>query len=217
VSSPAILRTYAEDALSFANRSARLAAWINAYNRLVADGIRTLGLRETVWDVPDFFDRIALRTGALVFSANDIEHGVLRGNRPDPLSGVAPFPGGDARRRYSIAPVEPRIHFALNCGARSCPPVRAYRADTLEDALEEAARGFVNREVTLDGGAVRASPIFGWFRSDFADGPDGLVGFLCRYLADGAARQVLRERGEAALSWRSYDWRVTCEPWVPDA
>jgi uncharacterized protein DUF547 len=207
-----VLHVYADGALDPPARPARLAAWINAYNRLVADGIVTLGIRQTVWDVPDFFDRICLRAGALLFSANDIEHGVLRGNRPNPLSGATPFPEGDPRRRSSIVPPEARIHFAINCGARSCPPARLYHPETLDDELEEATRSFVNRDVALEGGVISASPIFQWFGADFAALPGGLSGFLARYLADEAVRRALLDGGEASLSWRSYDWRVPREP-----
>jgi hypothetical protein len=207
-----VLLVHAGGALDLPARQARLAAWINAYNRLVADGIVALGIRQTVWEVADFFDRICLRAGELVFSANDVEHGVLRGNRPNPLSGVAPFPDQDPRLRYSIVPPDARVHFAINCGARSCPPARLYHAETLDDELEEATRSFVNREVALEGGVISASPIFQWFRADFADLPGGLCGFLACYLADEAVRRALLDGGEAILSWRSYDWRVPHEP-----
>ncbi|MBI2527096.1 MAG: DUF547 domain-containing protein [Candidatus Rokubacteria bacterium] len=71
---------------AFTTRAQRLAFWINAYNTLVARGIPALEIRRSIWDVPDFFDRIRLRAGHLVFSLNEIEHGLLRGNRPHPLS-----------------------------------------------------------------------------------------------------------------------------------
>jgi hypothetical protein len=104
-------------------RSERLAFWINTYNILVVRGIVTFGLRQSVWEVPDFFGQIAVRVDRLVFSADDIEHGVLRGNCPHPLSEAVPFAADDPRRRYAIEPADPRIHFAVSCGARSCPPV----------------------------------------------------------------------------------------------
>ena len=40
-----------------------------------------------------------------------------------------------------------RIHFALNCGARSCPPIRVYAAAKLETQLNTAARSFCSQEV----------------------------------------------------------------------
>ncbi len=40
------------------------------------------------------------------------------GNRPHPASKEAPFKTGDARLRLAIDKLDPRIHFALVCGAK---------------------------------------------------------------------------------------------------
>lgn len=193
---------------SLDTREARLAFWINAYNALVMEGIIALGIRRSVWDLPDFFDRISARARELLFSANEIEHGVLRGNRPSPLSTARPFQAGDPREAYVIVPPDPRIHFAISCGARSCPAVRAYQPERLDEQLDRAARDFVNREVTLEGNTLAISPIFRWFRSDFADFPGGLAAFLARHLEDGAVRRAVLVGGLSRVAWRSYDWSL---------
>ena len=46
-------------------------------------------------------------------------------------------------------PVDPRIHFALNCGAASCPPIRIYTPDRLEFGLAAAAGAFCASEGLL--------------------------------------------------------------------
>ena len=43
-------------------------------------------------------------------------------------------------------PVDPRIHFALNCGAASCPPIRVYTPERLEFGLAAAASAFCASE-----------------------------------------------------------------------
>lgn len=189
-------------------RDERLAFWINEYNALVAHGISTLGIRQSVWEVPDFFERVSYRVGDLVFSADEIEHGLLRGNRPHPVTGMTSFEPSDARLRYAIMPFDPRIHFTLNCGARSCPPVRVYQPERLNEQLDAAARAFVNEHVTLEGGRLMASELFKWFRADFGELPGGLAGVLTRYLDDGPVRQAVMTRGVAGIAWRPYDWRL---------
>ncbi|OGK87527.1 MAG: hypothetical protein A2X51_09075 [Candidatus Rokubacteria bacterium GWC2_70_24] len=193
---------------ALATRAQRLTFWINAYNALVARGILALEIRRSIWDVPDFFDRVGLRAGDLAFSLNEIEHGLLRGNRPHPLSPEAPFPAGDPRLAHAITPLDPRIHFAISCGARSCPPLRTYDPQGLDEQLDEATRAFVNREVVLEGQTVTASPIFHWFPADFEEAPGGLAGFLVHYLEDGPARRAILAGGLGELTWRPYDWRV---------
>lgn len=191
---------------ALATRGEWLAFWINTYNVLVADGIAALGLRRSVWELPEFFQRIGCRVGGLTFTADEIEHGVLRGNRPGPLSAAVPFPEGDARRPCAIVPPDPRVHFALNCGARSCPAVRTYDAGRLEAQLDEVTRAFVNGEVALQGNVLALPEIFKWFRADFDDLNGGLAGFLVRHLDDGDARRRILERGLDGLTYRSWDW-----------
>jgi hypothetical protein len=203
---------------SAAAREERLAFWINTYNALVADGIRTLGVRHSVWDVPGFFDRISCRVGDAVFTADEIEHGVLRANRPGPLSASAPFSADDSRRAHAIVPMDPRIHFAISCGARSCPPVRFYDVARLDTQLDAATRAFVNHEMTLEGDALVLSEIFHWFRLDFDDAPSGLHGFLARYLDDGPVRRGLLESEPWRIVYRPYDWRLDVrDKWIAQA
>jgi len=193
---------------SFVTRGERLAFWINTYNALVADGIAALGLRRSVWELPNFFQRVGCRVGGLTFTADDIEHGVLRGNRRNPLAPSPPFAQDDARLMHTIVPVDPRIHFAISCGARSCPAVRTYDAGQLDAQLDAATRAFVANEVTVDGDALVVSEIFKWFRADFDDGADGLAGFLVRHLDHGAVRRRILERGLTGLTDRPWDWRL---------
>ena len=41
-----------------------------------------------------------------------------------------------------VKPTDPRIHFALVCGAKSCPPIKVYTPDSLEDGLDSATMAF---------------------------------------------------------------------------
>ena len=203
---------------SSATREERLAFWINAYNALVADGIRALGLRHSVWEVPGFFHRIACRVDDAVFTADEIEHGVLRGNRPGPLCASAPFSADDSRRAHAIVPMDPRIHFAISCGARSCPPVRIYDVAQLDTQLDAATRAFVNHEVTLEGDALVLSEIFQWFQVDFDDVPGRLRGFLARHLDDGPVRRALLDGDSRRIGYRPYDWRLEVRTaWIAQA
>lgn len=193
---------------SLTTRGERLAFWINVYNDLVTEGLVALGIRDTVWEVPDFFDRVRARIDGLEFSANDIEHGVLRGNRPNPLSGAPPFSSGDPRLAFVLPDLDPRVHFVINCGARSCPPVRRYHGAHIQDQLDAATRGFVSHEVTLEKERLVASPIFRWFAPDFAQWPGGLMGFLADHLADGPVRRAVLAGWLDRVTWREYDWRL---------
>ena len=68
--------------------------------------------------------------GGLVLSLDEIEHGILRCDRPHPATGKRLLAQGRTDLDptvLSVGQFDCRIHFALNCGARSCPAVRFYR------------------------------------------------------------------------------------------
>jgi hypothetical protein len=204
-----MLRVLPREALDgLATRAECLAFWINLYNTLVAEGLAALGLRATIWERPTFFEEASCRIGSLVWSLDDIEHGVLRGNRPSPLGTAPPFAPNDPRLAAVLAPLDPRIHCAISCGARSCPAVRRYEAAQLDAELEAATRAFVGREVTLEHGGLVLSEIFKWYRADFAAAPGGLAPFLLRHAEDAQVRQALERGGLERATWRPYDWRL---------
>ncbi|HSB41228.1 MAG TPA: DUF547 domain-containing protein [Methylomirabilota bacterium] len=193
-------------------RPARLAFWINVYNALVFHAVVALGIRRTVWELRGFYRRVCYRIGGLVLSADDIEHGVLRGNAVHGWLGRRPFGARDPRRALVIAPVDPRIHFAITCGAQSCPPVGVYRAAALDQQLELAARNFLNQEVQVDGrGRVACSRILRWYASDF-EAAGGLGAFLARHLEPGPVREAVGGRARPCDVYRPYDWALQHEP-----
>ena len=192
-------------------RPARLAFWINLYNALGLHAIVALGIRRSVREVPLFFMRVSYLVGGFRLSLDDIEHGVLRANRSRPFLPFRPFGRLDPRGALALERLDPRIHFALNCGAQSCPPVGVYRGPAVEQQLDLAARNFINQTVTLDrAGRVTCSKIFRWYRADF-EAAGGLVPFLLRYLDEGPARRALTEAAPR-FRWTSYHWTLAHEP-----
>jgi hypothetical protein len=188
-------------------RGARLAFWINVYNALVLHGIVALGVRRTVREVWNFFGRVSYRVGAVTLSADDIEHGVLRGNRRRVFPPLRSFGPRDPRRALALDPVDPRVHFALTCGAASCPPVGVYRAGAVDSQLDLAARSFVNQEVALVDGRIACSRIFKWYRGDF-ETAGGVRAFLLRHLDPGPTRDALAAGVAPCGAFRPYSWAL---------
>lgn len=196
---PASLQTDAE----------RIAFWTNVFNVLVIHGVVELGIRETVKEVPLFFDCIRYRIGGEVYTATDIEHGILRANEAPPHRLRRRLRGEDPRKRCSVRRLDPRIHFALVCASRTCPPIEAYDPDELEDQLDAAACTFVNATSRLDGEELHVSEIFRWYRKDFGAAPDAVVRTVARYLYDrDAAARIERNARRIRLAYTPYDWRL---------
>ncbi|KAF0218629.1 MAG: hypothetical protein FD174_2722 [Geobacteraceae bacterium] len=204
-----LLREY--DLSRLGTREERLAFWVNLYNTLVIHGIIELEIRETVKEIPRFFRRIAYEIGGMVFTPDDIEHGILRGNHRPFHRLLPPFSQTDPRRSLIISPPDPRIHFTLVCGSSSCPPINFYTPERIEQQLDIAAAGFINGpevEVMPELKLLRLSPIFRWYSPDFG-GHSGIVETLVRYLDQGDARDFLTAHGTTAkIEWKFYNWRL---------
>jgi hypothetical protein len=196
-------------------RAERLAFWINVYNALVVHGIVALGVRGSVRHHWNFFGRARYRVGGATFSLDDIEHGLLRGNRRRRLPPLRPFGRGDARLAHAVTPPDPRYHFAVSCGAVACPPVGVYRAAAVDAQLDQATRSFVNQAVTLADGRLACSRLFKWYRADFDDA-GGLGAFLLRYLDDGPARAALRAGATPCAAYQRYEWALGHQPRGPE-
>jgi hypothetical protein len=156
-----------------------------------------------------FFRRAAYIVDGQRVSLEDIEHGILRGNRGNPYVPGAHFAGPDPRRAWSL-PLDPRIHFALNCGGNFCPPIQSYAPQRLDAQLDLAARNFVNAtvEIAPESDEVRLSQILRWYEGDFGS-RDEMIDFLIVHLPDDARRDYLSaNRGAYRLVYTPYDWRL---------
>lgn len=157
------------DLFSLKTDAARLAFWINLYNAITNYQIIHFGLKESVWELPDFFKRRDVEIGDFQFSLDDIEHGILRQNGPRRNGKPRQFLETDERLSLMLKKPEPRIHFALNCGSISCPPIAFYSEENIDEQLQWAEANFVRSEFVVDHASkrIRCSEIFDWYWADF--------------------------------------------------
>ncbi len=117
---------------------------------------------------------------------------------------------------------EARIHFAINCAAISCPPLRRapYVGERLDRQLIVAARDYLASPegLQIEGETIRASSVFDWFGEDFieeyshlvdAPGSDrdrAILGVVAKY--GPAEASQLAQSGDARLRFLSYDWEL---------
>ncbi len=187
-----------------------LGFWINLYNMLVIQGVIELGVKDSVAEVPDFFDRLAYQVGSHRFSLHDIYHGVLRGNQAPPRRLLPQFWPWDSRRRFCFARPDPRVHFALSCGTRSCAKVEYYRAADLEQQLDEVTAAFIISEVLVDPeeNRVALAELFSWYQADFG-GQEGVLRFAARFMPeDEHKRYLLANLDRVKVEYLFHDWHL---------
>lgn len=148
---------------------ANQAFWINTYNFMMLDTLRQTPELENIaangrWDL--FSIPYMIRGKYLTL--DDIQFGILK-------------LGGRVKKNlhqredlmpYAISAVNPKLYFALTCGASSCPNLRpfAYRGAILPAVLEENMLLFVNdaKHIHIEHNQVKVSMFFNWFAQDLA-------------------------------------------------
>ena len=102
---------------------------------------------------------------------------------------------------------DPRVHFAINCAAISCPPLRnePYRGDILNDQLNDSTRSFLNdpRGYRFDGNDFYVSRIFKWFAEDFGN---DVLGFYLKYAKEDLKQKLETNRDKIKIKYLHYDW-----------
>lgn len=208
------LRTF--DPLTLETRREKLAFWINLYNALVIDAVIAFDIQKSVNELPGFFWKAAYQINGYRFSTFDIENGVLRANAGHPGIPGPQFAEDDPRFQYSLDVLDPRIHFALVCASRSCPPIALYTGENIDQQLDLATRSFINNggvEIDREDRTVHLSKIFRWYAPDFGGPWLGLgnmrpvLDFITPYINDEADQSWLMV-GDPKVKFAPYDWTL---------
>lgn len=186
----------AVDAASL-SRPEQLAYWINLYNinvvGVVVDNYPVESIRDISTDPIirlNVFKKPSVRVKGGTLSLDDVEHKKIR----------EPFK-------------DPRIHFAINCAAESCPPIRPepFVGARIGQQLDDQARKFLNGPmgVRLEQDVLHVTKIMDWFKDDFEQWGGGTVPFLRKYLSPDKAKKIGSkiEIEYDDYSWKLNDWR----------
>lgn len=177
----------------------KMIFWINLYNAWIQ--------MELMKD-PDqynkkerFFSNKRIEIAGLHLSFDDIEHGILRGNEWKYGFGHLKNPFSSKNlKTLAVSSKDARLHFALNCGARSCPPIAIYTAENYHDLLEHVSEQFLKMscQYNANTGELWVTPLFSWFRGDFCN-EIGIRRTLDHY-------GVMPIDQEVKLQYADYNW-----------
>jgi hypothetical protein len=185
-----------------------MAFWINAYNlftlRAIVDHYPihgswfSLAPRNSIRQIDGVWTTLKWRAAGRDVTLDQIEHGILRPEFADA-----------------------RVHMAVNCASKSCPPLRAepYAAADLDRQLDDAARRYLASPAgtRVDGGRLRVSRIFEWYGDDFVQryapmhpgsgrATDRAIrGFVEAY---GPPEAAAAARSGIAIGFLDYDWSL---------
>ena len=176
------------------SRNEQFAFYVNAYNawtiKLILSGYPGV---KSIKDLGNIFKspwkKKICRIDGDVITLDDTEHKILRPRFKDP-----------------------RVHFAINCAALSCPPLisEPYRGDTLDRQLDHSVRAFINNPQRnyLENNTLYISKIFKWFSEDFNN---DVIGFLIKYAKEDLKKELEAKRLKIKIKYLDYDWSLNGE------
>mgnify|MGYP003706182909 CR=1 FL=1 len=146
------LQRYRLDDFQASPENIRLSFFSNLYNAMIVQANCILGPpADTPASRKMFFSGTSgnrYNICGQIFSADDIEHGIIRGNHRHPGQPIEVstfWKLDDPRCALSLKTLDPRVHFILNCGASSCPPIKVLGEEP-EEALAAAAKSYLESE-----------------------------------------------------------------------
>jgi hypothetical protein len=174
--------TYASTKQKFINSDEKKAYYLNTYNMLVIKGIINNYPTKGPMEIKGFFDKKEYAVNGASVTLNYIENDIIR-------------------KTYNDA----RIHFALVCGAKSCPPIQnfAFTTTKLESQLDVLTKQSIqNKNFTkIEGNKVSISMLFNWYKDDFIKSKGSIIAFLNAYLKTPIPNTAVVEN-------YTYDWAL---------
>jgi len=200
------------DPLQLDSRREATAFWLNAYNFFMIAHLlenRPGGeLVDSVWDYGgrinpfrrNVFERELFEVGGAMMSLDQIEKDTLMGK-------------SFRERGWADA----RVHFAINCAAVGCPPLRntAYTSGNLDALLAENTRLAFNTpyQLRVTGSTLEVSRLFDGYEADFLAEADSIREFIAIHAGEEVARRI---RGTTTLRFIDYDWRLNQPEHFPE-
>ena len=169
----------------------RLTFSLNLYHLLIQHAYLVLGPPTSMIHWLSYYSVISYQTADDIFSLAELEHCVVRAQLSPPSSFFSKIAIPSAKFGCALTTSDWRLNFALNCGSVSNPPaVPIYRAATIHEQLDRAARYFLSTRVQVrankGGGALLVLPrVMSWFNKDFGSGStEDCVRAVARFLPE---------------------------------
>eukprot|EP00186_Timspurckia_oligopyrenoides_P005137 CAMPEP_0182443654 /NCGR_PEP_ID=MMETSP1172-20130603/2339_1 /TAXON_ID=708627 /ORGANISM="Timspurckia oligopyrenoides, Strain CCMP3278" /LENGTH=709 /DNA_ID=CAMNT_0024639007 /DNA_START=220 /DNA_END=2349 /DNA_ORIENTATION=- len=192
----------------------KLAFFVNVYNALCLHCHILIGTPTNFFRRWMFFRHMSYRVSGLDFSLDDIEHGILRGNkRPPSLKFMQQLRPSDPKVQYILKKREGRIHFVISAGTASDPPIRILDADNVEEELHFSTDEFLNNsvQVNVSKRTVTIPRIFSWYAEDFPSPNAELLKWIAQYLRSDQVILLLsminEEKNELpTIVYENFEW-----------
>ena len=185
----------------------KYAFWINIYNAYILVILKDHP--EYYKDKKEFFSKEQLKIAGQTIAFSKIEHGIIRKSQWELGLGYFRtwFPD-KFERELRVQNRDYRIHFALNCGAKDCPPVAIYTPKKIKEQLEKATKIYLKRTSNhnTSKNKITVTPLFSWFKGDFG-GKNGIKKIL-------KEQGIIKDTKGVDLVFKNYDWTLDLDNFI---
>jgi len=187
--------------------SQKLAFWVNIYNGYIQ--VILSENPDLYNDRQEFFGKEQIPIAGEIVSFAKIEHGIIRKSQwPLGLGLVRKWFPNKFERKLRVDKRDYRVHFALNCGAKDCPPVAIYEADRVDEQFAKGTAMYLNKTSVYkkDQNEVAVTSLFNWFRGDFGC-KSGVKDIL-------KEQEIIPSTKGIDITYKNYDWTLDLDNWI---
>ena len=175
--------------------------WINVYNAFTQIILSKGPLKYK--NRSSFFGAEDINIAGKQMSLDLIEHGILRRSKIKWSEGYLNklFPSS-FEKQTRLDKLDFRMHFALNCGAKSCPPIAFYKPEVINKQLDMATKTYLKGDAVYDSAnnTVSVPALMGWFRHDFG-GKKNMLALL-------RSIDIVPANASPRIVFKKYDWNL---------
>jgi len=185
----------------------KLAFWVNIYNAYIQ--VILSENPQLYDDKRSFFKKEQIPIAGRLISFEKIEHGIIRKSQwPLGLGMIRKWFPNKFERKLRVDERDYRIHFALNCGAKDCPPVAIYEADRLDEQFNIGTARYLKRTSAYNSEdkVVAVTSLFNWFRGDFGC-KKGVKKIL-------KSQEIIPTTKGIDITYQNYDWTLDLDNWI---
>ena len=104
-----------------------------------------------------------------------------------------------------------RIHFAASMASSSCPTMRVYTAESLDQELNYQAEAYLQQvRVRAQSKEITIPKVFKWYKEDFGDSKSEVLNFIFDHASPAIQREVqeLMRSTSTRIKYAKYDWAI---------
>ncbi|KAK6748284.1 hypothetical protein RB195_001111 [Necator americanus] len=206
--------------LTEASDDERLALFLNIYNMMWIHVTHIHGPPRSIWERRKLMNCSYYQIQHHKYAPHSILDGILRSNRKGLGTLWKPFGKVDGRLPFILSSCEPLVHFALNTGTRSTPPIRPYNCKTVREEMRNNACDILETDnilrIDTKKKVLYLAKVFKWYANDFGGTTEKTIEWILTIMEKSTSKkridlEEIYYGGHYELVYIQHDWAFNGE------